>query len=215
MTDKKQDLPPLCRGCEGQIKYTVCSWAKEHGCPKPAPKEPSEQDKRELEYVLGSKEPDKTPITISGRTWFSEQYVRFLEAEIDALTQKYEDLVNSSKEEFSRSSAAYVHIRDLEQKVQDLEASVEKEMDLNSQHFENIVGFKAHIKDLEAELKKKDGQLERVYACCKGERCWGSEPCTKDAPKTPGVVLMEDFPQGYNINAKGEIEEPKKGGNRL
>lgn len=37
--DPKPDekLPKLCRGCEGQMKYSMCSWANKHGCPKPKP----------------------------------------------------------------------------------------------------------------------------------------------------------------------------------
>ena len=61
MTDKKQDtLCKDCLGCEYKGHFSEIEMIP-MPCPKfrPAPKEPSEQDKRELEYVLGSKEPDK------------------------------------------------------------------------------------------------------------------------------------------------------------
>jgi len=82
MTDKKQDKCPRCDGtryipygkrgllgqkcpdCQGTGKKPskqekpVSGFKSLTNC-SPAPKEPSEQDKRELEYVLGSKEPDK------------------------------------------------------------------------------------------------------------------------------------------------------------
>ena len=88
------------------------------------------------------KEPDKTPITISGRTWFSEQYVRFLEAEIDALTQKVCPAWDG------KTCKGNQWIRELEQKVKDLEADLKE-----ANFYRKELGER--VDELEAELKKK------------------------------------------------------------